>query len=313
MLKRFGTDLVAAAARVGLLVLVGCSNAPGQPPGPDSPAATRPAAPPTNGPPPAPPPAAKVLLAWVETTADPRRLDDVVDGVAAWRGVADGVIVSVDPGQIAVLRHVRDRVPGIRLIPGLKTSPILRRTGLDNPNGWARLAAEMRAACAAAGSRAILLEHESAIVDYLEGRVTLDFERLRAGLRQLPTDVELIWYPSVSGTEGRLERATRLCREVQAVCRNVRFVDHGTLFSEKSRYDTGLPRLQAALKSAATAPPIQLIYCGERYWRLERVPEAIRLATSYTVIIYPGADRWKESSRIIAAAIAAERKKSPPR
>jgi len=230
-----------AAIRVGLVVLVGCAHAPGQ----ESHPAT------TAAPHAATQPAAKVVLPWVEASDDPRRLDDLVDGLAAWRGVADGVIVSVDPGQIALLRRVQDRSPGVRIIPGLKTSPILRRSGLDNPNGWARLAEAIRGAFAATGSRRILLEHESSIEDYLEGRVTVDFERLRAGLRQLPTDVELIWYPSVSGTEGRLERATRLCREVQAVCRNVRFVDHATLGSETARLQSGLPRLQAALLEEA--------------------------------------------------------------
>jgi|GEM_PF-2651684 len=300
-------------AGVPLLLLVGCSHAPGQPPRPDAPAQeSRPAATVPAAAPAATQPARRTLLAWVETFNEPRRLNDVVDGAAAWRGVADGVIVSVGPDEVGLFRGLQDRMPGVRLIPGIKTSPILRRTGLDNPAGWARLADAMRAACAITGSRVILLENESAIKDYIDGRETVDFERLRAGLRQLPTDVELIWYPSVSGTEGTLERATRLCREVQAVCRNVRFVDHGTLFSERSRFDGGVPRLQAALKSAATAPPIQLIYCGERYWRLERVPEAIRLATSDTVILYPGADRWKEASRILAATLAADRQQRPP-
>lgn len=294
-----------AAIAAGLLLLAGCAHAAGQE---SRPAVTAPA-----GPAPTTQPAARVLLPWVEASDDPRRLDDLVDGLAAWRGVADAAIVSVDPGQLALLRRIQDRSAGVRIIPGLKTSPILRRSGLDNPNGWARLAEAIRAACAATGSRAILLEHESSIEDYLEGRASVDFERLRTGLRQLPADVELIWYPSVSGTEGRLERATRLCREVQAVCRNVRFVDHATLGAETARLQSGLPRLQAALKSAATAPPIEMVYCmNERYWRDERVPEAIRIATSDTVIIYPGAQRWKEASRNIAAAIAADRRKASP-
>ena len=127
-----------------------------------------------------------LVIPWVEVnTLNPTAIDRVVEGLLEWQAVTDTAIVSTMPGQESVFRTLRRRVPGMHIIPGIKTYPSLPR--FDSVEGWRQIADHATAVLAAADTNELLLENETAIRQYRRGEEPVDLSRLRQGLETLPS------------------------------------------------------------------------------------------------------------------------------
>ena len=240
------------------------------------------------------------LWPWIEVAGTvPGSLESAVDGLVLWRQITDTAIISVGPNDTASLAAVQKRVSGMKFIPGVKTSPSLKPRGFDSIEGWRQIAQAVRTVAEITGSRTVLLENETSLEPFIKGEYPMNWEQLQAGLRQLPREYTILWYPSVAGGGEVLERYVRLCQAVQAVC-DVQFVDHATLYAPATHTDAGTINAIKRLKEVAHKPPIELVYCyGEHWWPLEQVPEALRLVHGDAAIIYPGAKRWVEAAKVL--------------
>ena len=246
------------------------------------------------------------ILPWVEVNY-PKYDEVAIDGLTLWRGVASAAIVSTSPGRADLYPRLRERVPGLRVIPGLKTMALLPR--FDSVEGWGRVSAEVAAFCKAAEESVVLLENEVAMKAYVDGTEVLDADKLRAGLSLLPQGLRYLWYPSVFGTPAQQERNAVVCEIVQAVFKeNVRFLDQRYQGREAVR----APSRMAAdrrLKGIATQATLPMVYFygpahPRVWWRDEELGDALGhiqqgWGEGADVVIYPGVKRWKEASAVL--------------
>jgi len=255
------------------------------------------------------------IVPWIEVnTLDERDTANAVEGLLFWRRVTDTAIVSTVGGCSALYPRLRQRVPDMRIIPGLKTNDFL--TQFDDLEGWRKVGREVKAICQAAvgdGPCLVLLENESASRDELAGREELDSGRLREGLKlAFPTDqsIEVIWYPSMVGeTEKTQQCAERLC-QAAADTLSVRFTDL-SMGGPKSLGNRWSKRGKQTLDRLAKKQTIPMLYFygpGSRWWQDEQIKSALTLigppptkrSGGRWVIIYPGAKHWTKAARSIS-------------
>ncbi len=243
-----------------------------------------------------------LVVPWIEV--NPRDRESVrgaLEGLELWSRGTDTAIASVAPviSDGAFFDVVKRRLPGLRIIPGIKTSGLLIPKGLDSVAAWREIGVVARDFCERTGSQSYLLENESAVHAYYSGQYNMNWERFREGLRELPREYTVIWYPTVGGKDEALDRAVKLCQAVQNEC-TVRFTDHASFFSPGVVGTPGTLNAVRPLEALAKSLPVPLIYCcGETFWPYDRVPEALGMVRSDTAIIYPGAKRWVQAAREI--------------
>lgn len=241
---------------------------------------------------------------WIEVRPrNPGSVEGAIEGLRNWQRVTDTAIVGVGPFQLQVLLEFRRLFPDMKIIPGITTSEILTPAGFDSINGWARVARAVNEACRITASRVYVLENEGALAKYVAGEYAMHWERLAEGLRQLPAGKELWCYPSIAGQDEVLARYVRLCQAVQEVC-EVRFIDHSSIAEPQYVGKPATLRQMQSLDGVAREPLIPLVYLmrdRDRWWPLERMAEAVRLAKTDVVILYPGAKAWVAASQAAAA------------
>jgi len=241
------------------------------------------------------------IVPWIEVNVvTTRAIDNAAAGLRRWKDVTDTAIVSTAPGGARIYPMLRDRVPSMRIIPGLKTNDLLKR--FDSPVAWASVVRELRAIRAASGETTILLEHESAIRGYLDGAYEIDEGQLQESLRQVPKDWEIIWYPGLVGeSDAAQDRAALLCRAAQAVL-TVRFTDLSRSSPAAVGYRWSRMGKQR-LARLAKEPTIPLLYFygpGSKWWQDDQLREALALCSDGWVILYPGAKRWQRASQVLS-------------
>ncbi len=252
------------------------------------------------------------IIPWLELGPGQEALDNAAHGLLVWRLVADAAIISVGPEDAPRLRRLHARIADIRIIPGLKTSPILIPAGFDSVAGWQKIAQAVRTLCEATGEKTIVFEHESAIKSYIDGRYVMNWGQLGAGLRLLPVDYAILWYPSAAMDGEILARYVRLAETVGELP-NVRFIDHASFYAPKFVGAAGTLNAVRQLEAVARHPPVRLVYCcGPDFWPYERVPEALRQIHEDTAIVYPGATRWVEAARALSRILPARSSASQP-
>ncbi len=240
------------------------------------------------------------VIPWIEVGGDsPAELGNIVAGLEIWRQVTDTAIVSVNPGRSGLYSVLRRRVPGMRIVPGLKTWPLLKT--FDSESGWESIAKELTRIAEVSGARTVLLENETAIRPYLEGKVDVDLAGLRRGLEKLPRDLEIIWYPGIHG-EAKLKhaRSTAVCELVATVCRGVRFTDTDSAGPNAGRqWWAGQARRQMRTLSSGR-PTLPILYtCGGRFWRPQQILAALARVENTDAIIYTGSENWLADTRTI--------------
>jgi hypothetical protein len=156
------------------------------------------------------------------------------------------------------------------------------------------------------GIKRVVLENETATKAHIfEGAYTVDERKLREGMRHLPKDVEILWYPSAGGAGEVLERYLVICRALQAEC-NVRFIDHSSFYTKHTWGEPATINIANKLEAIAKKPtlPMILTCAGPRY-EPDNLDEALALVKGKwgrdtEVVIYPSAARWVEQGRAIA-------------
>lgn len=254
------------------------------------------------------------VIPWVELNYPHRRhdpllretdLDRAIVGLRAWSRVTDTAVVSTLPGKSWLYLTLRERVPNMTIIPGIKTAPLLPQ--FDNLAGWAAIAEEVENVRRTSGQNTVLLEHETALRPIVLGEYAPDVDTLRMGLALLPSRVEYVWRPSlfwfISGDGGR-DRLADVCRIAEEVLPDVIFVDQ----SHNAKHNVGTRRFveaQAILESIASKPTIPKAYFYGSlgpyiWWRDEDFHELLRLVRDRQhLIVYPGLHRLHETARTL--------------
>lgn len=172
-------------------------------------------------------------IPWVELNypSVDKYCDPVLAGASIAADAFDEIAITTMPCQVpGVYRMLLHAVPGARFLPGIKTSPYLDRYArLDEPRLWQEVAECVIAACEATGNARCILENEGALRPVWSEEYEIDHERLAEGLRHLPADIEIIWYPAILGNTreqpNTLELSHDVCRTVAAAVPRVSFVD----------------------------------------------------------------------------------------
>ncbi|MFQ5590203.1 MAG: hypothetical protein ACE5HE_03475 [Phycisphaerae bacterium] len=251
------------------------------------------------------------LWPWLEVnTLAAWREDQAVEGLLAWQKATDTAIISTRPGCAPLYANLRRRVPGMHIIPGLKTSKLLPR--FDSVEGWKAVASEALLLCDAANEKRLVLEHEGALRGYWSGDYEIDPDRLRRALALLPHDIEYIWYPGFVGEKEELRRRQELVCRIANETIAVRFTDitYGSPADVKYRKRPHMQKRLAEIEKLVTLPLIPMLYClrherrGEIYWPMKDVLQTASQTQQQEVIVYPGAKRWTRCAEIIAGQLA---------
>jgi len=254
------------------------------------------------------------VIPWIEVNLGKREeIEKAVKGLRIWQKVTDTAIVSTTVGRSRIYTRLRERVPGMHIIPGIKTAGYC--SPFDSVSGWRTIADEVSSMCRATGEQRIVLENETALCskrlagrnDYWSAKVKLDFDELRRGLRMLPEGVEIWWYPSfVTGKSQRAlrhEQSAKLCRLVEDVC-DVRFIDYEVSKPPDRNvwWNDDLSRIRKQIAQRPSIPIIYLYGDDTRYWPDERILEALARVPGEDAILYPGR-RWVEAAERIATIL----------
>jgi len=253
------------------------------------------------------------IIPWVELNYS-NYDEQVIEGLSIWQIVTGTAIVTTRPGRATLYPKLRERLPGMRIIPGLKTMHLLDR--FDSVAGWQAIAQEVVAIRDASGENVFLLENEVALHDWVMGTVSLDMDQLAEALAALPSDVEYLWRPSVywfiAGDEGHL-RLAEVCRVAQSVLQNVRFQDQR--FNARANVNSQVyTEAQTLLESIASEDTLPLLYFYGpenelEWWKDSELIEALSYVkrsrgADADVVIFTGLDRWVEAARSLSGQLA---------
>lgn len=252
------------------------------------------------------------IVPWLELNENrAASAREAVDGLREWSKITNTATITTVPGLALLYDLLREEVPGMRIIPGLKTNDAL--TNFDTVAGWERIAAELRDMAERTGSKVVVLENESAVEAYRLGQEDVRSDHFRLGLQQLPANLTIWWYPAMTGaTVGEQERMEWICRLLASVSPNVIFLDHqscggprGLTYSWSIKGREKLDDIVRAVPGTSIIPMLYFYGPGSRYWQDDQVEEALVAAASDRVIIYPGAVRFKKVAEEFVKALGA--------
>lgn len=237
-----------------------------------------------------------IFYPWVEcNTKEPARIETVVRGCRAWRPLTDTVLVSTEPRLevvTALYKRLVDKLPGMAIIPGIKTSAALRGRP-DSVEGWLWVAEKVRRACEITGSRRCAIENESGWRRYLTGDYEIDWHKQKKALAALPAGIEIIWYPGVlapsRGRPGAAERSLSFMQEVNACVPQLKVVTLGYA-GRDYEWSPAQEAHQHNLELGQDAIPILYMYGREQDWRPEDWGELEKLLAAAGIaecMIYP--------------------------
>lgn len=269
------------------------------------------------------------LVPWFEwATAD--QLDALVTSLRAWQEITDTAVVTTDPATpsnptptSSMYSLLKQRVPGMRIIPGLKTSPILNwpqyfYPTFDSVGGWNLIATYVTQILHDCGDEELFIfEHESALVDYLYGNEEINFSTMRTCLDKLPIqnnaspqkNITYIWYGDSRTALSMVNRSYHLDQVVEEKL-NVRFVDSTTASTSATlyAYENLNSSMWKELSADQATIPHLLVQNGSGNWLYSQViPGARDHIKQYWpgeswMIIYPGYARWTESASALSYA-----------
>lgn len=251
------------------------------------------------------------IVPWLElNVSDDTSVNYAAAGLLAWQAVTDTAIVSTEPGHEKIYPMLRQRVPGMRIIPGLKTSPLLGSARFDNLVGWEKVALATQKVLVAAQENTIVLENETAMYNYIKGWSWISQSRLAGGLAKLPP-AKYLWYPSAAMSGATLNRYLAVDRTVEQAL-NVQFIDHASLYSPKYVGTSGAVNCARQLDAVATEPTLPLIYAinYDPFWLDWQVPQAVDYVErtwgpQSWAIVYTGWNHWVAGAKAISKFLLA--------
>ena len=247
------------------------------------------------------------LIPWIEVN-QPEAVDDAVAGLREWSTLTDTAIVTTVPGLSKI--YDRIRVPGLQIIPGVKTNDAL--DGFDDVVGWKLVSEELSDMAQRCGSDIVVLENETAVAKYERGDEPLNWNPFRQALEQLPKELVYWLWPAMTGeNEEAQSRMERLCRTF-AEERNVVFLDQSYSRPQAVKYSWSVrarDTLAVIVADALNDPPgivpkLDFYGPGTDYWQDGQIHEPLaHVIDAPEVIIYPGAERFKEAAIGIRKAL----------
>lgn len=244
------------------------------------------------------------IVPWVELNSmKAESIARTISGLREWAKLSDTAIVSTQPGNEHVYKELAGQVDGIKIIPGIKTRKWLRT--YDSIDGWKRIADSVRKVIEITGADTILLENETARLDYTQGRQDISLIRFEFAIKQLPTGIKYILWPSVVGTGQKRERVIQTCEifnrlhDVTFIDRKINRPDH----VEAEHIQESSRRLREF-----TNDFIQIAYFYGRpdFWSGSDIRKVLRLSQGKTFIAYPGVANWLSVPRELKEALLAK-------
>jgi len=222
------------------------------------------------------------------------QLNSTIEGLLSWQYKVKEAIVITMPGKSDIFIDIRNQVPHIKIIPGLKTMTLLDR--FDSIEGWGKIAQEVQ-------GDVFYLDNEVALRKVVMGEETINPDTLRIALAQLPVATYL-WHPSsywfINGAAG-VQNLMEVCAIAEEVL-SVKFIDQ-----EFCGRDILKRNIQASLEVIADQPTITKMYFYNRraWWLYDEFDLALSRVKNYRgctteVIIYPGAADWIEASKVLS-------------
>lgn len=250
------------------------------------------------------------IVPWIEVNNSKQRaIDHAVEGLLIWQKITDTAIVSTAPGHEKIYREFQVRVPGMRIIPGMKTHTLLDQ--FDSIEGWRNIAKHVETALLESGEKEIVMENETAIRLYRRGESQIDLKRFRQCIELLPKNISYIWYPGVQGHKENVQkRYEEVCKIVASIL-DVRFTNR-SIYGPSAIDELPLKKAQERIRLLSKRESIPLIYCIAKHpwWTDQQVPHALSLVPGEWAILYPGTKRWVESARSISALLPARTQSS---
>lgn len=220
-------------------------------------------------------PEQKKILPWIEVNIPDMRLkvaypkldvdeqkyplvrDYAVAAMKAWRPVTDMFAVSsrIDCVDATYNHIMRNKPAGMRIIGGLKTYNLpchadgdKRPYDFANAEGWKAIADASVKLVQITGVPIVILENETSLMPFHEGRATIDLAKLKQSLKVLnDTDIEYWWnlpiiLDDVPELPNREAKTTELVRAISEAMPKAVFLTQFVMWKDWERVPPGEPR-----------------------------------------------------------------------
>ncbi len=240
---------------------------------------------------------------------------DTFSGLCRWVGVVERAAVIVKPTNFTFLDDLAEAVPGIEIVPGIKTHHVFPGSFFD-VDAWRQLRDCVEIIFKASKSRQIVFDNEEALRAYVDGDdvpTTRDWLRLGGELYRLAMVLDgrdLIWYPAdwPNKNPAARSRLQALVAFVNAHLK-VRFIYHqyqGPMFVDNPVYrESGYWMYKHTTKPM----PIAHFYPdNQNSWGASRINEVREIVErerpGSTVVVYTGHKAWPTASKELAEQVS---------
>jgi hypothetical protein len=228
------------------------------------------------------------LSIWFEHNFNiPSLEQEIITGLLDLKSLIDDCYISTTPNQNFAMFSRIASATGMKIIPGLKTAPLLPR--LDDYFGWKAIALKVAEIINLIGCSEFILENETAAKHFIEGTNEVDLGYMLRSVRLLPQMKYVIWPGASSSVDKTRARQMAI---------NTWFAD---VFPIKAlSRDLGSPkeltvlgRLQgAALMKTITSDVahIAYVYNADSWWTEGTIPILMYWASLSIdhLVLFPG-------------------------
>lgn len=245
--------------------------------------------------------------------------DHNLRGLKLWSQVCDRVIVTTKPGKVESLYPdlMQKKPQHLQIIGGLKTyilpgaSPSdKRRYDFSDTNAWKQIVDEARRIVNITGTNIVVLENETALQPFHQGKSTIDFDRLRLSLVPLKeSGIQFWWWwPAVlnatSEFPDRQQQTARLTRVISEAVPNSIFIGAYHAWYNNLSDKANLERRQAMIDITTEGRLHEILYVQpdgfvhyslikkKRCYKPDDISSLLRQHPDETYILYPGVANW---------------------
>ena len=245
--------------------------------------------------------------------------DHCITGLKRWSKITDKAIVTTRPGKVETLYPdlMQHKPKQLEIIGGLKTyilpgaSPSdKRRYDFTDKTGWKRIVKEAKRIVQITGTNVIVLENETALKPFHQGKFKIDFDRLRHSLAPLKeSGIEFWWWwPAVlnntSDFPDREKQTAQLTSAVADAVPNSIFIGSYHAWQSRQRDPNNLRRRQTMIDILGPARLHEILYVQpdgfvhysnfkkKQCYRAEEVQPFLDEHPKVKYILYPGVRNW---------------------
>jgi len=261
------------------------------------------------------------------TRPSARLIDYCLEGLEHWAKVTDTVVVTTKPGKVAALypELMRRKPPNLSIIGGLKTYILAgtapedkRPYNFTDPDGWRLIAEDSKKIVEITGSNVVVLENETSLGSYHNGRATIDCDKLAESLKVLrETGIEFWWnlpriLENTPQFPNRKHETARLVRTIAEALPNCVFLTGFTAWHGWERNRNGEVDRRKMMIELVGLDRMQerFLVTHDGYWHKPEGKKTRRCFTPQeaygqmkelpgTVFnIYPGGSSWVPTSKV---------------